>query len=128
MDPATQISRTVNIVRGLGGAALGGAAGYLAFGWFASQGFYAMALPGVALGVGAGLAARQRSVTLATLCGVAALILSIYAEWKNFPFATDDSFSYFLTHLLDLRPLTWLMIVLGTLGGFWFAWSAGRRR
>ena len=128
MDSGTETSRAVNIARGLGGAALGGTVGYLAFGWLASQGFYAMALPGVALGVGAGLAATQRSLTLAILCGVAALILSIYAEWRNFPFARDDSLSYFLTHLLDLRPLTWLMLALGTLGGFWFAWNAGRRR
>lgn len=117
-----------NLVRGLAGALVGGAAGFFAFGWLAGQGFYAMALPGIALGVGAGIAATDRSLTLAMLCGALALLLSIFAEWKNFPFVQDDSLGYFLTHLFDLRPFTLLMLAVGTVGGFWFAWRAGGKR
>lgn len=127
MEPATETPSAINIARGAGGAAVGGAAGFLGFGWLASQGFYAAALPGIALGVGAGLAAKQRSLTLAILCAVAALLLSILAEWKNFPFVRDESFSYFVTHLADLRPVTLLMLALGTAGGFWFPWRANNK-
>jgi hypothetical protein len=84
-------SLLLNFTRGLAGALVGGAAGFFAFGWLAEQGFYAMALPGIALGVGAGVAARHRSRVLATMCGLLALGLSIFAEWKNFPFVKDNS-------------------------------------
>jgi hypothetical protein len=107
----------VNAGLGLAGAAIGGGVGYLAFGWLAAQGFYTLALPGVLLGLGVGVLAKRRSVA----CGVLALALGVFAEWKHFPFAKDDSLAYFLTHLADLRPLTLILIGLGGFCGFWFA-------
>jgi hypothetical protein len=95
--------------------------GYLAFGWLAAQGFYALALPGVLLGLGAGVLAKQRTMALAVACGLLALALGVFAQWKHFPFVKDDSLAYFLTHLTDLRPLTLILIGLGGFGGFWFA-------
>ena len=106
---------------GLAGAAVGGVLGYLAFGWLAGQGFYALALPGVLLGLGATVLARRRSMAVAVTCGVLALALGVFAEWKHFPFAKDDSLIYFVTHLFDLRAFTLIMIGLGGFGGFWFA-------
>jgi hypothetical protein len=111
----------VNAGLGLAGAATGGVLGYLAFSWLAAQGFYALALPGVLLGLGAGVLARKRSMPLAMACGVLALALGVFAEWKHFPFAKDDSLNYFVRHLFDLRPLTLILIGLGGFGGFWFA-------
>ncbi len=110
-----------NLALGLAGAATGGVLGYLAFGWLAGQGFYALALPGVMLGLGAGVMPRRRSMALAVTCGVLALALGIFAEWKHFPFVKDGSLNYFVTHLFDLRPFTLIMIALGCFGGFWFA-------
>ena len=55
----------------LGGALVGGAVGYAAFFWIAGQGLYMLALPGVLVGVGAGLL-PTRSVAFAVLCGVLA--------------------------------------------------------
>src|SRR5688572_10540467 len=119
-NPSQASSRPTALL-GLAGALAGGAAGYFAFGWLARQGFYALALPGVLLGLGAGWLSRGCPKPLAIGCGVMALVLGIFAEWKHFPFAKDDSFIYFVTHLLDLRPFTLLMIALGAFAGFWFS-------
>jgi hypothetical protein len=116
-----RVSPVANTAFGLAGAAIGGVAGYFAFGWLAGQGFYALALPGVLLGLGAAVLAKIRSMALAVACGILALALGIFAEWKHFPFAKDDSFTYFVSHLFDLRPFTLIMIGLGGFGGFWFA-------
>jgi hypothetical protein len=117
----------VGLTLGVAGALAGGIAGYFAFGWLAGQGFYALALPGVLVGVGAGWFPRDRSMPLAIGCGILSLVLGVVAEWKHFPFAKDESFVYFLSHLPDLRPFTLLMLAVGTFAGFWFAWRAGSK-
>src|SRR5262249_34107067 len=48
-----------------------------------------------------------------------AIALGLFTEYRFAPFADDDSLGYFLAHVLDLRPLTLLMIGLGGLIGFW---------
>ena len=103
------------------GAAIGGWLGYVAFFWIARQGFYALPVPGALLGVGCGLLVRRRLVPLAILCGLAALTLGLYAEWRFAPFIADKSLRYFVSHIHELRPYTLLMIALGTVFGFWFA-------
>lgn len=131
MDEASAISSkggvVVNTARGLLGGVLGGAAGYFVTGWLARQGFYAMALPGVGVGLGAGLLISKRCMGVAIMCALLALALGVFTEWKNFPFVLDASFDYFLRHLGDLKPLTLVMIGLGGLAGFWFALGGGRR-
>jgi len=116
VDPAS------NVGLGLLGAALGGTLGYFLFGWLLRQGFYALALPGVLLGLGCGFLLKQRSLALAIVCGLAGLALGMFAEWKHLPLETDRSLGYFVTHLHQLRPFTLLMLALGAAGGFWFAW------
>lgn len=100
------------------GALAGGILGYFAFFWIARQGFYALILPGALLGLGAGIA-TNRSVLLAVACCLAALALGLFTEWRFAPFVKDNSFSYFLMHASDLKPLTLLMIGVGGLIGFW---------
>ena len=119
-NPSRTSSRPT-VLLGLAGAVAGGAVGSFAFGWLARQGFYALALPGVMLGLGASWLSRGCPKPLAIGCGVMALALGIFAEWKHFPFVKDNSFIYFVTHLLDLRPFTLLMLALGGLAGFWFS-------
>ena len=105
---------------GLVGAAIGGWLGYLAFFWIASQGFYALPVPGAVLGIGCGLLAQRRIMVLAIICGLAALSLGLFTEWRFRPFIADKSLSYFLGHLYELKPSTLLMIALGGVFGFWF--------
>jgi hypothetical protein len=117
----SRVPAPVNFLLGLVGAAVGGFLGYLAFLWLLKQGYYAVALPGVVLGLFAGLIAPRRSWPLAIFCGVSALGLGLFAEWKNLPFTANSSLDYFLKHLGDLKSVTHVMLAVGTLAGFWFA-------
>ena len=62
-------------LRGVLGGAVGGVVGYLLFRWLLTKGFYALVMPGALLGLGAGLATRGKSLTLARkiplVCGMA---------------------------------------------------------
>jgi hypothetical protein len=102
----------------LAGALLGGLLGHLAFGWLVRQGFYGLVLPGGLVGLGAGIFVG-RSRWLAGVCAALALAVGLYSEWRYFPFVADNSLSYFLCHLHMLRPVTLLMLVVGTFLGFW---------
>jgi hypothetical protein len=99
-------------------ALVGGALGYFAFFWAAGQGFYALMLPGGLLGFGAGTV-PNRSLYVPIVCGLLATALGVFAEYRFAPFNADDSLSFFLSHLFDLKPITLLMIAAGGLVGFW---------
>lgn len=102
-----------NLLFGVAGAVAGGSFGYIAFFWIAQQGLYALIVPGAMLGIGAGLAARQRIVPLAILCAFAGLILGIVTEWRFAPFRADPGLLYFVTHLHQCKPFTLILIGLG---------------
>jgi hypothetical protein len=112
--------RALIVLRGIVGAAVGGAVGFVVFQWLARRGLYGMMIPGAFVGFGAGLAARGRSLPLGILCAVAAIGLALAAEWATFPFVKDKSLSFFLTHLHELRASTLIMIGLGAVFAFWF--------
>jgi hypothetical protein len=107
-------------------ALAGGVIGYFAFLWIARQGLYALALPGVLIGLAGGWLAQRRSIGFALLCAVLALLVGIVSEWRLRPFVADNTFGYFLTHLQQLRPITLIMIALGAVFAAWFA--LGRQR
>jgi hypothetical protein len=115
-----------NRLAGPAGAVAGGLLGYFAFVWIARQGFYALMLPGVLAGAGASLFVTDRSVARGALCGVFALGLGLFAEWRFAPFIKDPSLGYFLVHLHQLQPITLLMIAVGGVLGCWLA--LGRER
>src|SRR4051794_6135163 len=100
-------------VLGLAGAAVGGIVGYSVFTWILGQGFYGLMIPGALLGVGCSLVARHRSLARGVVCGVAALLLGLYAEWRYWPFKADPSYAYMVTHFYLLKSLTLLMIGFG---------------
>jgi hypothetical protein len=118
------------LVLGLLGGVVGGVVGYFAFFWIAGQGFYALVLPGGLVGLGAGLAARTRSVPLAVVCALAALVLGFFCDWRFAPFKSDPSFVYYLTHLgsLDSRNLKIALVVIGAAVAYALALGFGRRR
>jgi hypothetical protein len=129
--PATHMAKMdstmlTNLLKSVAGGALGALVGYLAFRWLLAQGFYALALPGTGLGLGSGLASNGGSLRRSLLCGVLGVVIGIVAEWRTSPFISDESFTYFLTHLHELQPLTLLMIVAGGVFAAWF--SRGREQ
>jgi hypothetical protein len=112
---------------GLAGAAAGGVLGFYTFGWLVGHGFYGLMIPGAFLGFGCSVLARHSSVARGVVCGVAALALALFAEWRFLPFVADSSFQYFLGHVKDLSPVTFLMLAIGTVIAFWVGKDAGVR-
>ena len=105
------------VLRGLGGAIVGGVLGYLAFRWLHSHGLYGIMIVGALVGLGAALATRGKSVPVGILCAVLALPAGVLSEWHVMPFINDKSLSFFLANL----PVShWLFIGLGTAAAFWF--------
>src|SRR5947209_15406729 len=89
----------------LSGALAGGIAGYFLFFWLTSRGFYGLALPGGLLGLGAGIV-KNRSIYVAVICGLAAVALGLFTEWRYAPFITDGGLGYFLAHFYQLSLIT----------------------
>ena len=118
MQAKTQI---IAMIRGLIGAALGGAAGYFAFGWILGFGLYAMILPGAALGFGFGALAGEKNTVHGIVSAVLAAGLGLFAEWRYFPFNEDASFPFFVAHIHQLKTITLLMIAVGSVIAFWSA-------
>jgi hypothetical protein len=107
------------LLRGIAGGFVGGVIGFFVFQWLGRRGLYGMMIPGASIGLGAGLAARGRSVPLGVVCVVSAIGLALYAEWFAFPFVKDNSWSYFLQHLHQLRPATIIMMGVGAAFAYW---------
>jgi hypothetical protein len=107
------------------GAAAGGLVRYLLFFAIARQGLYGLALPGGLLGLGAGVF-KTRSKVVPVACGLLALALGLFAEWRYAPFAADAGLGYFVSHVHRLRPVTLIMIAVGTLIGFWVPFRRGQ--
>jgi hypothetical protein len=107
------------ILRGVVGGAIGGVVGFYLFKWLWQQGLYGMMIPGAMLGLGSAIAARGRSLPLGLLCAVAAIALSVFAEWAVAPFHKDPSFGFFVTHINHLPSLKLAMMALGGAFAFW---------
>ena len=114
------------IVLGIVGALLGAAIGGWLYVAALRQGFYMIALPGAAIGIGCGLLSRQRSVGLGVFCGLLATIASLWLEWYTRPFIGDESFGYFIAHLHLLTFVSKIMIAIGIIFAVWF--GIGRQR
>jgi hypothetical protein len=110
---------------GLVGAIIGGVLGFYTFRWLFEHGFYGLMIPGALVGLGCSLLAQHPSSARGLLCGAAALGLGIFTEWKFRPFAADESFSYFMSHLTQLSPVTYLMLGVGTVISGWIGGDAG---
>src|SRR5690242_11668748 len=114
----------VSNLLGLIGGAIGGVLGYVLFSWVVDQGVYGLMIPGALLGLGCSLLSGHRSVMRGLICGVAAVVLGMYSEWRHWPFVADKSFPFLISHYHEKQPITLLMTVLGGVFGFWMGKDA----
>jgi hypothetical protein len=112
---------------GLVGALLGGVLGFYTFGRVLEHGFLGLMIPGALLGLGCSLMARHPSLIRGVCCAIAALGLSLFADWWFEPFNADGSWQYYLLHVLDLGPVRLFMIGFGILIAYWIGKDAGIR-
>jgi hypothetical protein len=110
---------TVNWPLGIVGAVAGGVIGYFVFFWIAGQGYYAMMLPGAAVGLGCAALSRGESRPLGIVCAVLSLPLSLFSEWMISPFLGDENIGYFLAHVFVRDQITPTMMVLGVALAYW---------
>jgi hypothetical protein len=118
------LSRVVCTILGLIGGVAGGVLGYYLFSWIYHQGFYALIVLGAGIGLGCGLLSRNRPLIRGAICGLAALVLGLYTEWKFAPFVADDRFSYLVSHFYELKPIMLHMISIGGIVSFWLGRDA----
>ena len=117
-DRGVPISRyAITLLRGMAGAAIGGAIGFFLFRWMLSQGLYAIILPGVLLGMGCGLLAGRQWIVNGVLCGVAGLILGLYSEWRV---TGTQEFGAFVAAVPSYPRGRLLLIALGAILAAWF--------
>jgi hypothetical protein len=121
--PRHLISNLLGVV----GALVGGVLGFYTFGWVLEHGFLGLMIPGALLGLGCSLLARHSSPARGVFCAIAALGLSLFADWWFEPFDADASWQYYLAHLGSLGPVRLAMIGFGMLIAFWVGKDAGIR-
>jgi hypothetical protein len=100
------------------GAVVGGIVGYVACDFLWRQGFMALAVPGGFLGLGAGVA-KNNTLAVPIVCGVAAVALGIYVASQISPFFDDDSLGFFIRNLHKSSSGTQIMIAVGGFLGFY---------
>ncbi len=108
-------------------ALIGGILGHFIFFWVIRQGFYGLILPGASAGIAAGFF-TAKSKWAPVVCGIFALLLGLFTEWRFEPFVKDDSLGYFLTHIYEREPFTLIMIVVGGFLGFWIPFGKIRHK
>src|SRR5687768_8560345 len=101
--PVSGMNTALVLFRGVAGAAVGGAIGYFVFRWLSGQGFYGIMIPGALLGMGAGLAARTRSLVLGLICTALAIALTVFTEWHVL-YSMNHTFDFFLSNIHTLKP------------------------
>ena len=111
-------SWSVGLLRGLAGAVVGGAIGYLAFFWLAKQGLYAIVLPGTLVGLGFGALSGRRSLVDGVVCAVLAGLFGLFVDWQFS--GAGSGFAFFVTHAREAPRVKRILIAVGALLAFWF--------
>jgi len=115
---ASRDSIAMSWLKGCFGALLGAFAGWFIFGWLVDQGFYALAIPGAAVGLGFGALSRRPMISGGIFCAVVAAILLLMCEWRFL--AGSQTFEEFLKDLPNETPFTFILFGVGVLMAFWF--------
>ena len=103
---------------GIIGGVIGGAIGLFICKWLATQGFYAVAIPGGLAGLGFGYGARHRSFVFGAVSGVLGLLAGLITQWKVY--SNEPSFFKLVGELKDYSMVTWFLLGLGAVLAFSF--------
>lgn len=114
-------------LRRLLGAALGGAIGYGAFLLIEAQEYRALAVVGACLAIGAGLGATRRRLGWGVIIAVLAVVVTILVEWHHYPFRSDESLTYFVTHIASVSTNSKITYAAVAAAGLWFGMGRNRR-
>jgi hypothetical protein len=106
------------LIRGLGGAIVGGIAGYFLFWALFRGGMVGYMIPGALLGLGAGWAARGKSQLLGVICAVLAIGLTLFTAW-HIAFQ-QHTLVDFLSRLHQLHVSRMVLMALGVVMAYWF--------
>lgn len=109
------------------GAAAGGAIGYLTFRWIESEGYSAIAIVGICVALGGGLAARRRHFGWGLVVALLALVATALVQWRH-SFHADASFWSFVGHVDSLDSKSKMSYLAVGLAGLWFGMGRNRRR
>ncbi len=113
-----------NLFLGLIGGVAGGIVGFFVCKWLATQGFYAVVIPGAMVGLGFGLAARKRHQAFGLICAVLGLFAGLITQWKVY--SNEPSFWKLVGELKDYSIVTWVLLGLGVVMAYSF--GLGRDR
>ena len=123
----------LQVIASIVGALVGAIVGYAGFFWVASHGFYALALPGIFLGLGCGALSFAKSRWRGAACGAAGLCFCIFTEWRRVVPDGKTTFVQFAMQFPHEDTITLILLAVGTVGAFWFgsdgmmgAWWPGR--
>ncbi len=107
------------------GASAGGLFGYALFILLVRHGYHALTVPGGLLGLGAGIF-KAGSKGVPIICGLVALALGLFAQWRLTVSVADVSLADFLLHVHQLPPFTLLMLTAGAAIGFYVPFRRGQ--
>lgn len=105
---------------------LGGTVGYFAFRLAEREGYFAIALVGACIALGAGFFARRRHLGWGLAVGVLAVAATAVVEWQH-SYRADETFWSFVAHFGSLSTKSKLSYLAVGLAGVWFGSGRDRR-
>ena len=105
-----------NLILGLIGGVVGGVLGGFICELLSNNGFYAVALPGAAVGFGFAMMAKKRHIAFAVICGILGLLAGLLTQWLVY--SNNETFLSLLFELKDYSIVTFIMLGLGAVCGF----------
>lgn len=110
------------------GAIVGAGVGTFAYWLLLIRGYHILAAVGAGVALGVSAMARTKQIAWGVATGVLAVLLSVLVESLFRPFAADESFSYFISHLHDLPRNSLISLAVVAALGVYFGRGRVRGR
>ena len=110
------------------GAIVGVGVGTLAYWLLLLQGYHILAAVGAGVALGVSAMAQTRQIVWGFATGALAVLASVLVEFFFRPFAADESFSYFISHLHELPRNSLISLAVVAALGVYLGRGRVRRR